>query len=102
LPKKIFVGNLPFEVDEHQLSQWFVNNGFPADSVSIATDRISGEPRGFGYVEMSEKLVDRCVLACNGLDFLGRTLVVNEANAVYERRQTLAVQKSTSFSTSSD
>jgi len=47
-------------------------------------------------------LADRCVLACNGLDFLGRTLVVNEANAVYERRQALAVQKSMNFSTSSD
>ena len=37
----------------------------------IAMDRISGQPRGFGFVEMSEDLAVRCVMACNGQDFLG-------------------------------
>ena len=86
MAKKIFVGNLPFEASEAQLTAWFRRNGFPTEGVSISVDRLSGQPRGFGFVEMSEQLVRRCILACNGQDFLGRTLVINEALAVQERR----------------
>jgi RNA recognition motif-containing protein len=86
LAKKIFVGNLPLDANEAQLTAWFQRNGFPAEAVSISVDRLSGQPRGFGFVEMSEQLAQRCILACNGQDFLGRTLVVNQAVAVQERR----------------
>jgi cold-inducible RNA-binding protein len=86
LVKKIFVGNLPLDADEAQLTAWFRRNGFPTEAVSISVDRLSGQPRGFGFVEMSEQLAERCILACNGQDFLGRTLVINEAVPVQERR----------------
>jgi RNA recognition motif-containing protein len=78
---KIFVGNLPYQANASQLQEWFMTNGFPAQSVSIIVDRFSGQPRGFGFVEMSEELAVRCVMACNGQDFLGRTLVINDAHA---------------------
>jgi len=86
LIKKIFVGNLPYEAKENQLAEWFLANGFPIDSISITVDRLCGQPRGFGFVEMSDKLADRCVRACNGQDFLGRTLIINEASSLSERR----------------
>jgi RNA recognition motif-containing protein len=86
LAKKIFVGNLPLDTNEAQLTAWFRRNGFPTETVSISVDRLSGQPRGFGFVEMSEQSAQRCILACNGQDFLGRTLVINEAVAVQERR----------------
>ena len=85
---KIFVGNLPYQADEHQLQEWFSSNGFPARSVIIVVDRISGQPRGFGFVEVSEDVAARCVLACNGQDFLGRTLVINNAETLAESRIT--------------
>ena len=80
LAKKIFVGNLPYEAEENQLAAWFLANGFPTNTVSITIDRLSGQPRGFGFVEMNDKLAERCILACNGQDFLGRTLIINEAS----------------------
>jgi RNA recognition motif-containing protein len=84
--KTIFVGNLPYQAEEQELRAWFLRNGFPADTVRIVIDRLSGQPRGFGFVEMSEKLINRCIRACNGQDFLGRTLIVNEAHPLASRR----------------
>ena len=82
---KIYVGNLPFSADEAAVRALFAQHG-TVDSVALITDRDTGQPRGFGFVEMSEQLAERCILACNGQDFLGRTLVINEAAAVQERR----------------
>jgi RNA recognition motif-containing protein len=84
--KKIFVGNLPYQANSSDLTDWFTQKGFPANSIDLAVDRISGQPRGFGFVEMNAKLAARCVLACNGLDFLGRTLVINDASPLLQRR----------------
>ena len=84
LTKKLFVGNLPYEADENQLHEWFKRNGFPTRSVTIAIDRLSGQPRGFGFVELTDKQAVRCILSCNGQDFLGRTLIINESGAVHE------------------
>ena len=92
--KKIFVGNLPYQAKENQLAEWFMANGFPINSVTITTDRLSGHPRGFGFVEMSDKLADRCVLACNGQDFLGRTLIINEASSLADRRSAVRSRNS--------
>jgi RNA recognition motif-containing protein len=86
--KKIFVGNLPYDANANQLTAWFRRNGFPTDTVMLSVDRLSGHPRGFGFVEMSEHVARRCVLACNGQDFLGRTLIINEASSLQERRYT--------------
>ena len=85
MAKKIFVGNLPYSTNENQLLAWFRRNGFPAEAVDLSVDQLSGHPRGFGFVRMSEQLAKQCVLACNGQDFLGRTLIVNEAKSVQKR-----------------
>lgn len=79
MAKKIFVGNLPYEADANQLLAWFRRNGFPPENVNLSVDVLSGHPRGYGFVEMNERVAARCVMACNGQDFLGRTLIVNEA-----------------------
>ena len=83
---KIFVGNIPYQANDALLGDWFEKNGFPINSVDLAIDRLSGQPRGFGYVEMSDKAAAECILACNGMDFLGRTLIVNDASTLGTRR----------------
>ena len=77
---KIFVGNLPYQANASQLQEWFMTNGFPAQSVSIIVDRFSGQPRGFGFVEMSVNAAgDRAIAELNGRELDGRALNVNEA-----------------------
>jgi cold-inducible RNA-binding protein len=84
--KKLFVGNLPYQASETELQSWFTQAGVNADSVSIVRDRFSGEPRGFGFVEIAnDDEAEKAIASCNGQDFLGRTLVVNEARPMTER-----------------
>jgi cold-inducible RNA-binding protein len=84
--KKLFVGNLPYQASETELQSWFTQAGVNADSVSIVRDRFSGEPRGFGFVEISnDDEAEKAIASCNGQDFLGRTLVVNEARPMTDR-----------------
>jgi RNA recognition motif-containing protein len=84
--KKLFVGNLPYQASEGQLEDWFQQAGFQPQAVSIIKDRFSGEPRGFGFVEIGDDAeADKAINACNGQDFLGRSLVVNEARPMTER-----------------
>ena len=77
---KLYVGNLPFLAAESDLQDWFSQAGITVDSVTLVRDRFTGEPRGFGFVEVSNN--DDAELAirnCNGKQLMGRTLVVNEA-----------------------
>ena len=83
--KKLFVGNLPYQASEAELQDWFTRNGFQADSVQIIRDKFTGEPRGFGFAEFNnDEEAERAVQTCNGQDFLGRSLVVNEARPMRE------------------
>lgn len=84
--KKLFVGNLPYQANETELHNWFNQAGFSPDTVSIIRDRFSGTPRGFGFVEINnDEEADKAIASCNGQDFLGRTLVINEARPLAER-----------------
>ena len=84
--KKLFVGNLPYQATEASLNDWLSQVGIRADSVQIIRDKFSGESRGFGFIEIQDDgEADRAVQACHGQDFLGRTLVVNEARPKDER-----------------
>ena len=76
--KKLYVGNLPFNVTEDQLRQVFAQHG-SVESVSVITDRTTGQPRGFGFVEMSASDADKAMRALDGQDMGGRNLKVNEA-----------------------
>ena len=77
--KKIYVGNLPFSVDDSQLREMFSAHGDVA-SASVVMDRETGRPRGFGFVEMSDSAAaDTAIAQMNGKESGGRSLVVNEA-----------------------
>ena len=76
---RIYVGNLSYEVTEEELQQEFMAYG-EVTSVSILTDRISGRPKGFGFVEMASKSEAEAAIAdLNGKTLKERTIVVNEA-----------------------
>jgi RNA recognition motif-containing protein len=75
--KKLYVGNLPFDVTDAELTELFSPHG-AVQSVQIVTDRDTGRSRGFGFVEMSDG-ADQAIAALNGQDFKGRSLTVNEA-----------------------
>src|SRR5436190_16570084 len=83
--KNIYVGNLSFGATEDAVRSLFETHGTVA-RVSIVTDRDSGQPRGFGFVEMSnDGEGDKAIAALNGRDLDGRTLNVNEARPKADR-----------------
>ena len=75
---KIYVGNLPFSANESEVRELFAQHG-TVESVSLITDRETGRPRGFGFVEMSRADASRAIQNLNGKDLGGRPLRVNEA-----------------------
>jgi cold-inducible RNA-binding protein len=78
--KKLYVGNLPFQASEEEIQSLFSESGVRADNVSLIRDRFSGQPRGFGFVEIADDgEAEKAVATLNGKDFKGRKLVVNEA-----------------------
>jgi RNA recognition motif-containing protein len=82
---KLYVGNLPHQMTEDQLKELFSEAG-EVVSAKIITDRMTGEPRGFGFVEMATKAEgQRAISSINGRNVEGRTLKVNEARP-QERR----------------
>jgi RNA recognition motif-containing protein len=77
---RLYVGNLPFTADETQIRDLFSQNGRTVSEVKLVTDRDTGRPRGFGFVEMSSSQdADAAIRELNGRDFGGRALTVNEA-----------------------
>jgi RNA recognition motif-containing protein len=75
---KLYVGNLPFTATEDAVRNLFAPHG-AVEKVSLITDRDTGQPRGFGFVEMSNADASRAMQALNGTDFGGRALKINEA-----------------------
>ncbi len=76
---KIYVGNLSYEVTEEDLRQEFVAFG-EVTSVSVITDKYSGRPKGFGFIEMASKSeAEAAITGLNGKTLKERTIVVNEA-----------------------
>lgn len=77
--KKLYVGNLPFSVDDTVLNQTFADFG-SVQSAKIITDRDTGRSKGFGFVEMStDEEAENAISQMNGADWEGRKLTVNEA-----------------------
>ena len=75
---KIYVGNLPFSANEAEVRTLFSQHG-TVESVALPTDRETGRPRGFGFVEMPQADAARAIPALNGYSMNGRPLRVNEA-----------------------
>ncbi len=76
--KKIYVGNLPYSATESELRDVFGEHG-TVESVSLVSDRETGRPRGFGFVEMDDDGATAAISALDGTDMGGRSLRVNEA-----------------------
>ncbi len=75
----IYVGNLPYSMEDGELRQMFEEFG-AVDTASVVKDKFTGRSRGFGFVEMAEgDGANRAIEAMNGRSFNGRNLVVNEA-----------------------
>lgn len=77
---KLFVGNLPFTATEDSVRALFTPHG-TVESLALINDRDTGRPRGFGFIEMANADASRAISALNGVDFEGRALKVNEAQA---------------------
>ena len=75
---KIYVGNLPFSATEDQVRALFAEHG-TVESITLPSDRETGRPRGFGFVEMNQSDAARAIQAVNGKELEGRALRVNEA-----------------------
>jgi cold-inducible RNA-binding protein len=83
--KNIFVGNLSFGATEDAVRSMFEAYG-AVERVNLITDRDSGQPRGFGFVEMSNNAeADRAIAELNGRDLDGRALNINEARPKEDR-----------------
>jgi len=83
--KNIFVGNLNFRTTEDEVRALFAAYG-SVDRVNLITDRDTGQPRGFGFVEMSNDAeAERAIAELNGREIGGRAINVNEARPKDDR-----------------
>lgn len=79
MSKRIYVGNLPFSATSSEVETLFREHG-EVTEVHLVTDRQTGQPRGFGFVEMSDdEAAEKAIADLNNKDFQGRNLKVNEA-----------------------
>jgi RNA recognition motif-containing protein len=83
----IYVGNLPYNITEDELREKFSEYG-EVSSVSIITDKFSGQSKGFGFVEMSNNAdADNAIKGLNETPVGGRNIKVNQAKPRAERPQ---------------
>jgi len=83
--RKLYVGNLPYEVGETELQELFGRSG-AVDSVNVMRDHMTGRARGFAFVEMrTDEEAQKAITALNGTQVGGRSLTVNEARPKTER-----------------
>ena len=89
---KIYVGNLSFDITEDELSAEFSAFG-NVESVAIPTDKFSGRPKGFAFVEMASKSeAEAAITGLNGKNLRERTIVVNESRPRTDNRATVYLQ----------
>ena len=87
MSKKLYVGNLSYDVDKEKLMELFSAFG-PVESVNLITDRDTGQSKGYAFVEMaSEDAAQAAVTGLNETDQMGRSLKVAEANPPKARPQ---------------
>ena len=83
--KKVYVGNMSYDTSESKLQELFAAHG-EVTSVSVVTDRHTGRPRGFAFVEMAtDEAAQAAIAALNGQEIDGRQLKVNVANPPRQR-----------------
>ncbi|PIU03719.1 RNA-binding protein [Candidatus Shapirobacteria bacterium CG08_land_8_20_14_0_20_39_18] len=85
MAKRLFVGNLPYETTDAQLSELFASAG-TVSSATVIVDKFTGRGKGFGFVEMSkDEEADNAIKTLTGATLNGRNIVVNEARPREER-----------------
>ncbi|MDK2957630.1 MAG: hypothetical protein PWQ57_3128 [Desulfovibrionales bacterium] len=84
MSKKLYVGNLPWSASEEEVRNAFEAYG-EIISINLISDRETGRPRGFGFVEMDNQGAEEAIKNLDGADFGGRNLKVNEAKPRPER-----------------
>ena len=85
MSKKLYIGNLPYSVTETALRELFTPIGV-VDSVSIITDRDTGRPKGFAFVEMTDDdAAKQAISQINGKTFENRAITVAEARPPEQR-----------------
>lgn len=83
--KKLFVGSLPWGVDDQKLNDMFSTFGQVVSAV-VLKDKMTGRSRGFGFVEFQDDAAaDEAIKQLNGSDIEGRKIVVNEARPREDR-----------------
>lgn len=81
----IFVGSLPFRLEETELRDLFEEYG-EVSSAKIITDKLSGRSKGFGFVEMpNDEEAQQAIDGLNGTDLMGRNIVVNKSEERKDR-----------------
>lgn len=79
MPKKIYVGNLSYSVDDQELENVFSTHG-TVTSARVVVDRYDNRSKGFGFVEMEDdEVAESAIQALNGQEHMGRELKVSEA-----------------------
>ena len=80
MASKLYVGNLPHSTSDVGLNEFVTNAGFRVASAVVIRDKMTGQPRGFGFVELAEgEDLQRAIGSLNGQALEGRALTVNEA-----------------------
>jgi len=82
---KIYVGNLSYRTTDAELEEAFGQYG-EVESARVVSDRETGRSRGFGFVEMPDDVAKEAIAGMDGQDLGGRTLKVNEARPMTDRR----------------
>jgi RNA recognition motif-containing protein len=78
--QRLFVGNVSHNVTDAQLNEFIANAGFQVASAVVIRDKVTGQSRGFGFVELAENEdFNRAIAGLNGQTLDGRKLTVNEA-----------------------
>jgi RNA recognition motif-containing protein len=81
---KLYVGNLPFSVEEDALREIFA--GYDLEEVSLIKDKFSGRSKGFGFVTISnDEAAQKAISELNGKDIQGRELKISEARPMEDR-----------------
>lgn len=87
MAKRLYVGNISFRATEEDIKDLFSKSG-NVESVKLITDAHTGQPKGFGFVEMvSEEEAQKAIDALNGTMFMERALTVNEARPQQQREK---------------
>jgi RNA recognition motif-containing protein len=86
MAKKLFIGNLPYNMTQDELRNIFSEAGNVL-SAAVIVDKMTGRSRGFGFVEMEDADAEKAIAEINGKEIDSRKLVVNEARAKEERPQ---------------